>query len=468
MTRAAVVLALVVAGSLGAASAVGSTGPARPASCAVSDALAGAGAAAEARAAYVALVPARATRGCAVRGLLRLTRAPRKRRLCENGDDQYDAGRLDAARRAYSSLPPGTACADIGLSAIRELARLCVKGKVERDLGRESDATAAFAAALEKNPDARCARAGIAASRRPFWLKRWLDAFARWAPEALAALGIVLGASFLLLLLAYIPSVYRASVGWRVVGRILGPRLEVGKIAEPSSDITVGSALASRMKEFLRRFHDESLGSSVDYDLDTGTAGEEFAEIVSGSGRLQNALEKVRDASDHTKLVAFIVDLLYAALPIPRFVASGVCDPSEVNAASATLMLENNGRLAAAVTLSTPADGSAPTAADYLDLAMPGAVWVQYEVARLLGSGEVAPGVAESAALVREGLTLQQEGRATEARRAYEEAIEKNPRNWPAWVNLASVAARLEHDFPAAVEVVEEGLHELVEQAGAE
>jgi hypothetical protein len=147
---------------------------------------------------------------------------------------------------------------------------------------------------------------------------------------------------------------------------------------------------------------------------------------------------------------------LYAALPIRQLAVTGVLDPPAPGGVITTLSLENSGRLEAAASLRGPPLNRDPTAGDYLRLAQPSAVWVQYEVARVLSHGQVAPDAAESYALVREGLDRQLAGQDRAARQAYQQALALYSRNWAAYVNLAVLEARLAGNFSGSIEVGEE------------
>src|SRR5207244_702376 len=126
---------------------------------------------------------------------------------------------------------------------------------------------------------------------------------------------------------------------------------------------------------------------------------------------------------------------------------SGVVDPPEASRAALTLGLETGGKLDACATLAGPPLPSQPTADDYLRLSQPAAVWIQYEVGRVLSRGKIAPDEAESYAYVREGLDRHLERNDLEARAAYEKALELYDRNWAAKVNLAVTEARLSQRY---------------------
>jgi tetratricopeptide (TPR) repeat protein len=431
--------------------------------CAVPDALLQVGEEKQARAAYVALLRRRPQLSCASEGLKTINSpAAEKPSVCAQADRKFDRGDIAGARVAYEQLGSDTKCAETGIAAVREVQRLCAQGKAERRLHRTDDARKAFEAALEKNPNARCAQHGID-STRPFWLTRTLNAAPDVITEVAVALGILLAIGFLVLLFGYIPRVYRRLVRFPIAGRVLSPRLSLGPLDDGAlGDSKIGAAFAAQIKERLQRYREEALRADApDYDLDFDTARDEFADLVSDSGALSKSLEKARDVSDHTKVVGALVDLLHAALPIPRLTVTGVCDPPARAGAAATLSLENNAKLKAAVRLTGPPLTTDPTGADYLRLAQPSAVWVQYEVARVLGGRKLPPNAAESYALVREGLDRQLDGLIDAAQKAYEQALQLNPRNWAALVNLAVLEARRQGDYAHSTTILAEALDEM-------
>jgi hypothetical protein len=220
--------------------------------------------------------------------------------------------------------------------------------------------------------------------------------------------------------------------------------MTLGPIDDSGHDPVIGVAVTARIGAYLQRYRDEALVKNAnDYDLDYGTGGEEFVDIVSGDGKLAKALTSAQDISDQSKPVAAILGLLYGLLPIPALTISGAFDPPEGSDAGVTLSLQNGAKQAGAVMLSVPAEGDKPAYTDYTKLAQPAAIWVQYAVSQLLEPNEDAgPDDPASFALLREGLNRQNEGQIEAAELAYEQAVALNHRNWAARVNLASLRAR--------------------------
>jgi tetratricopeptide (TPR) repeat protein len=456
-----VVLATSVVAAAHAPAAASQAAPRSP--CTVPDALLAAGEKAEARKLYVAILKRNPGTPCARNQLTKLN-APADPKTCTGADALFDAGELPEARDAYVALG-AEECAVEGLVAIRSVERLCAEGDAHLADGRNDEALEAYSAALEKNPKAQCALDGVDEADAGV-VERGFTWIEDQAPNALTALGVVLTLLFLTMLLAYIPGVDSVIAHLPVVGKILSPRLTLGPLDDDALPDTskVGGPMAARIKERLQRFSEEALRDGVpDYDLDFGNPGEQFATLVSGSSQLQNALEKARDVSEHTKVLGAIVDLIYALLPIRRLSVIGVIDPADGTQASATLSLEHNSRLEAAARVTGRDLGRQPTSMDFLLLTLPAAVWVQYEVARALSRHrKVEPDAAESFSLLREGIERHRAADEEGARRAYEEALALYPGNWAARVNLALTEARLSDDYERAVEILAEARDEMV------
>lgn len=453
--------AVVLAAAVAYPSAI--AGQPAPNPCAVPDALLAAGEKGPARTEYLRLLRRDPTTECASRGLqtINAPSAPKAKVPCEPADAAFDRGDLDAAASGYSEVGTDAKCAETGLAAVHEVRRLCAQGQVDLDLRRRDDAMAAFKSALEKNPNADCAQEGIQESDR-FWILRAIVWTVGATPDLLVGAGLLFAIFFLLLLTAYIPGVYAVLSRAPLARGVLSARLSLAPLDDKATKLDVGTAMAAQIKERLQHFREEALrGRQPDYELDIGSAGEEFVDLVSSDSGLQDALGKARELSEQTKTIGAIVGLLQAALPIPKLVVTGVLGPPDRNGVASTLSLDHNGRLEAAATLSGPALDHDPTASDYMRVAQPCAVWVQYEVARVLTRGQIEPDAAESYVHVREGLDRYLAGQEDAARVAYERAVLLNPQNWAAHVNLAVLEARLSGNFSRSIQIGEEAWEEM-------
>jgi tetratricopeptide (TPR) repeat protein len=372
---------------------------------------------------------------------------------CAVPDALLEVGEKQRARKGYVVLlrrDPQLPCAMEGLRKInadtttKEAQALCNRGAAYDRLHRTDDALDSYKSALEKDSSRdSCGEEGIDKLDSPSTLGRWFDAFAAALPQYLLAAGLALAALFILLLFGYSRRVFKCLVRWPILGRILSPRLNLESFTD-KSDKHVGEAIEARIRERLTRMREEATRTH-EPALDFGTPREDFADLVATHGGLDKALEKASEAAgEQGKAVAALLNLLYTLLPIRRLTIAGVVEPAVGPRASATLNLQRDGRLEAATSLEGPVSETPGTlhASDYLKLAGPAAVWVQYEVARAIrAGGEPGPDAAESYALVLEGLERQGEGRYAEALPLYERALELDRDNWAAWLNRGMAEA---------------------------
>ncbi|HEX2070358.1 MAG TPA: hypothetical protein VHF90_01765 [Thermoleophilaceae bacterium] len=396
-------------------------------------------------------------------------------RECRLPDELLAAGETKRARAAYVALltrNPGLGCAQKGLAkanepaadtTAKEVEKLCGRGKAKREAHRDDAALKSYEAAIDKDPDAQCAIDGLQ-QLGPSLPTRAVDWIAEAAPRAVIALAALIAGA--LLIACFVPRRVARRLGWvPLIGGLLRPQLSL----EPLDDEAlgdgaagVGAVITNRIKERLHRFREQALSEQAyDQELDFGTVGDDFADLVSSVKGLDDAISKAGELNDQTKAVAAVLNLVYAALPTTRLTVSGVVEPPGNSSTSATLSLENGSRLEAAFQVSGPAPASPATAHDYLALAEPAAVWVQYEVANALSGGrKVHPDAPESYALTREAIEHQLELRHHQALALYERAIAGYPRNWAAHVGRATVEARLGH-FRRSEETLERALADM-------
>lgn len=381
-------------------------------------------------------------------------------------------GEKAAARKVYAAVleaDPSSPCAREGLeelngSSLHPAAADCVRGDAYLDLDRNDDAIKAFKAALEKNPQAPCATKGLDQAG-PGKLERRIDGIVASLPTVLEGLGLAALALFLLLLLGYIPILRVLIRKLPLLRRLIGPRLSIEVFEDEAVEGKPGAPIAARIKERLHRMREEAAGEEEEsYSLDFSTPREDFADLVSENGSLKTSLENASDVSDQTKIVAAVLNFAYALLPIQRISISATMEPPDKSGPAATFLLEKNARLEAATTMRGPAPATGdPTAADYSRLADPAAVWVQYEVARVLSSKVADDDAAEAYALVRKGLDYQLAGEWRKARASYLEAIALDRSGWGAYVNLAVADAWLGNDFDSSIAMLRAGFQEAQE-----
>lgn len=344
-----------------------------------------------------------------------------------------------------------------------EIRDLCARAATLREAGEERDAVAVLKSALEQSPTSACATKGLN-DGPPTTLANRLDDVVSFVADLLLLAGLALLVVFCVLLLGHVRWMHRRLVRVWGLGRMLGPRLTLSALRDQSGE-DVGPTLDARIKKQLaetRRV--ASMRNGPAYETDFGTPGEDFADLVAGDDGLKSALEKASESSDQLQIVHAVLTLLYTLLPTQRLTVSGVVEPVVGPCVSATLNLDEGGRPIAAATLlgSVPEDGRELVAADFVRLAEPAAVWVQYEVARAIRGGiDRGPDAAVSYALVREGLEKELAGDVEAARDTFSQARELDGRNWAASLNLAMTEARLARDYDRAVEILDRAFCEI-------
>jgi tetratricopeptide (TPR) repeat protein len=345
----------------------------------------------------------------------------------------------------------------------REVADLCTRAATLRAAGEESDAVNAYKAALEKSPTSPCATKGLD-DGPPTTLGSVLDDIVELVPQLLLAAGLLLLALFCVLLLGHVRVLHRKLVRIPGLGRMLSPRLTLAALGDASGQ-NVGATVDARMKMQLAESRRLALlREAPPFDIDRSTPAEDFAELIAGDSGLKSALEKASESSDQLKIVGAVLTLMYTLLPTQRLTVTGILEPVTGPCATATLNLDEGGRPVAAATLrgSTPDPERALSAGDFVDLAAPAAIWVQYEVARAIrGEIDRGPDAAVSYALVREGLEKQRDGDAAGARHKFSQARELDGRNWAASLNLAMTEARLAKDYDRAIEILDVAFQEI-------
>ncbi len=345
------------------------------------------------------------------------------------------------------------------------MAANCVRGETYLDLDRNADAIEAFKAELDSHPLSGCAIEGLEAAG-PSEATQLAGEITGSIPDVLVFAGLALLLGFGLLLFGYQRHLGRWMRRIWGVRRILGPRLTIEVLEDEAVEGKPGAPFTARVKDHLRRARDEAESERAsEYSLDFGTPEQEFADVVSGSGGLKSSLEKASEISDQTQVVGALLDVVYALLPIPRFEISGAAEPPADGAAGATLLLESNKTLEAAITVRDRVRGRrTPAAGDYVDLADLAAVWIQYEIARVLDSKAVELDAAESWLLVRKGLDHYAREEVRQARASFGEAIRWNRRNWAAVLGVAMTEARLRGRFDRAIALLEQALVDMEER----
>lgn len=341
----------------------------------------------------------------------------------------------------------------------------CDVGDAYRGVHRNDDAIAAYKKKLEEDPESECAKNGLEEAG-PSVPTRVADDITGSIPTLLVFAGLVLLAWYLVLLLCrfrrFKELVVRLWKPGRYVKYTLRPRLSFANFGDDAVDGKPGAPLTARVKERLGRMREEAVAEDApEYDLDFGTPREEFADQASENKSLQTALDSAAEVSDQTKLVAALLKALSAWLPIRRFAVSGSLEPPAKSGAAITLSLEEEGKTEAATRLRGPAAKEKPEAADYMVLADPAAVWIQYGIACALTGEKPDAAKAEAQALLREGLDRHHREELEEAREAFERAIVLDHTNWGACVSLAVTEARIGGDYDKSIANVLAGIERM-------
>ena len=343
----------------------------------------------------------------------------------------------------------------------------CAVGDAYRDAHREEDAAGAYKKALEKDPELDCAVNGLEETG-PNDLTRSAEEITGSIPTILTILALLAlvyyGVLFCCRWKRLKEVLVRAGPIGDHVKRVLRPRLTFTDFADDAVDGSPGAPLTARVKERLSRMREEALSGALEYDLDFGTPREEFADQISDDKPLQTALDSAGEVSEQTKLVAALIKIVSLMLPIRRFAVSGTLEPP-TNSAALTLMLAEEGHSEATTRLQSPAADEEIKAKDYMMLANPAAVWVQYGVACTLTGEEWGETKAQSQALLREGLDRYHRDELEEARDAFESAIVRDHTNWGAYVSLAVAEARLGSAYEGSIERILKGI-EAMKEAG--
>jgi tetratricopeptide (TPR) repeat protein len=441
----------------------------KPSPCASAEALVKAGEPKEARKEYIKVLNANPSSDCATEGLTKLNK-PKPEASCAAADTAFKNGDLDLARTKYKEA--GGKCGEAGVAAVAEVELLCAQAARYEELDRDDDAVTTYKKVLEKSPNAGCVNEEV-------FDEAWVTSATDWVSDnwwrVLLALGL---AGLILVPLARAPAINRRLMRLPLVGRLFSPRLAFDPIDSDSVDPKAGTALQGRIAERLQAYNAAARATELSADeLDQATPREEFADLVAADRGIRSAFTKVTESSDQAKFAGALFEFVLALLPRRKLGITAVLEPPATRV-GASFSLDGDGRVLASTTLAGRELDQAAVSADYLELAEPAAVWIQYETARAVNGGEVGPDEAESHAFLRKGLAYQlaaerasadastRDENLREARRAYEEARRLNPRNWAARVNLAVLEARLARDFRGSIRTLRYAIEDMRELEG--
>src|SRR4051812_25911747 len=196
---------------------------------------------------------------------------------CGVPDALRAAGESERARKDYVRLlrqDPTLQCAQSGLALINSPApsnageegqQLCDRGDSLRAVHRDADAVAAYKSALEKDPELPCAIEGLEKAG-PSRAGRWVDNAIAALPQYAFVAAVLIGLFFLFLLTGYSNPMYGWLVRQPLIGRILGPRVNLAALDDQSSK-KVGPTIDALIKEKLvRTREDVDRANAPDYE----------------------------------------------------------------------------------------------------------------------------------------------------------------------------------------------------------
>lgn len=410
-----------------------------PGPCGVADALRDAGRTELAQTAYAELLKTSPELVCAVAGLEEIATT----RPCAVAETLADVGETTTAKEIYVSVlkqDPGARCALAGLEDLGESP--CAVADGLSKAGLEDKAEEAYIEVLKLDPDASCARDGLADRQED--LDGALDAALGWILSVLAwlafaaAVGII--AFFLLSrwtwtreLLVYIP----------LADRLLAPRLALEDFKSGGADPDVSAGVtASVRKELISASNPRQPGTG--YMLDRLTGNEGIADAIKGVEALAGPLGAL----------GAIMRLAHLLLPRARLSALGTLQAEGDLGAGVTVVLEGAPEAASTTLWTGPTvEAEDDQAAErYQSLAVPTAAWLDYEIRDALDAElPRATNSARSYALLQGGLACERYHDSEAAERYYDAALEADPANYAALLNLSNLHGRSADDPDAAV-----------------
>jgi tetratricopeptide (TPR) repeat protein len=369
---------------------------------------------------------------------------------CAAGDSALERADPAAAEAVYRDVmegEPSSTCAVAGFNRARATIhaeeRLCAEAKALAAKGDAAGAKAKYSAALAKNTKSECATKGVAPPPGPeaketkgFWekLETKLKAIVTIAGLIFGAALVALGVPALVIFA--VRRWHRAS-------------LAIEPFGNDGIEVKAGPVVAGLVRKRLSELAARNRQSSGSIKLDFVVAD---VELLAENDSLGDALGGLADISQF-KLVVALLDLIDRNSK-RRMVAKGELAAAGAEGSGIVLSLQSGGkgvRASGAIWDKIPAADSKQSG-PYYKLAERAAAWLQYETARGLEAnvGDMTRD-AESFSLTAEALAKQRLERDKEAAKTYRHALEKDPENVAALVNLGMLMARLYGDYRAAI-----------------
>ena len=270
------------------------------------------------------------------------------------------------------------------------------------------------------------------------WLKTWLSVTGLIIGALLIGAAVVISAIFLFF-------------------RWLRPSLTIEPFGDGGVDAKVGAVVTNLVQKRLSELSARSEETRGPYKLDVVVAD---VELLAGSGDLKKALGDVSEVSQ-LKLVVALLNLVDQKMS-RRLTAKGELAPPGLAGHGIVLSLEsgrngveaNSGVWGATVPGSDPTDSKQP--APYYDLADRAAGWIQYQAGRSLDADvALMTKSADSFSLLSEALIEQRGDRIGEAADLYAKALDADPENIAALINLSALVAHYYGRYRWAVELLE-------------
>ncbi|HEY4097978.1 MAG TPA: hypothetical protein VGM33_20820 [Baekduia sp.] len=391
---------------------------------------------------------------------------------CAAADALLAQAELAKAADAYEDVlatDRSATCAARGLARISEArareTKACALAAKLSTAGQDDEAERHYAAALRQNVASACAQKGLGAPADDHGTWHDVGDVIDYAPKVPTALGAVL----LILLVAI-----GAFLLLVALVRRRQPSLVVNDLADGAIDPKIGAAVTALMQRRLIGLRKRSKDQGDGYDLDLIVAD---VELLTKDEDLSDAVGALASVPQLQLLAAILAFVDRLVLKKGRLVADGDLLPAGGHGAGIAIGLRQRNGLSAsdviwadeldgweapAPAVPTPpppapapgdpaAAGPPPDPDPYYRLSVPAAAWVQYQASCALNSSvEVLTTDPRSFALVSVGLRLHGEDKVLQAAELYVRALEVDPDNVPALVNLGMVVARVTGDFALA------------------
>lgn len=392
---------------------------------------------------------------CARAGLTVARTAASRPASCATASAFRSVSATEAAKEEYLDVlrgDPKSKCAIDGLKAINtaaaKSATSCDAANALREEGQDDAAKTAYQEVLKADPTSKCAKEGLDALDDGDTPLEWTKTVLREVLFPIAVL-VLLPLAFAFVLLAQFERPRKLFIRNKWIDRLLAPRVRVQDIEDAGADPAIGKGITARVRETLVK-------PGGPYRLDR----------ISGREGLDSAVEAVEEVAPQLKTLSSLTKALAWILPRARLTTVGTLQARGAQGAGVTVSVEGT-RADPATTIWTgpEAEASDDDSTDrFQSLAVPAAAWIDYEVRETLD--EPKPSVTNSArsyALLQGGLDSVRRGDDEAGIRFYSAAIDDDPRNAAALVNLANLRARNEKDWDEALYLLERAIEILRE-----